>query len=887
MSGPRRFQFPWRSRQDIRNDVDDELRFHLETRAQELVASGFSADDARLQAAREFGDIEDARQYMRHVDGSIETRRRQRDYVGELRQDLRYSLRSLKAAPAFTIVAILTLALGIGANSAVFTVVHRVLQAPLPFPNADRLVRVWTAKTDGSFTQASVSAVDLDDWRANRKQIADLGGWWFADGASGMDMTGHGAPARVSAAFVSPGFFSTLQVGAELGRLPRDNEMVRGGDDRVVVLAHGYWLRNFGGNSNVINSAVLLNGESYRVVGVMPQTFAFPSPHAEIFVPFSVIPDGATPRIRPVRIMDVVARLKTGVSIGQASAEMKGITRALAAQFPDANAAWGDATVMSLHEAVTGSVKTSLMLLFSAVSFVLLMTCVNVASLLLARASSREREMAVRVSLGATKGRILRQLVTESLVLAMAGGVLGSVFAAALTRGLVLLAAGQLPRAEEIHVDGTTLLFVLGIALVTGVLFGTAPALRSSAVNLRGTLNASSRNTTGGHTRLRSALVVTQIAFAVVLAVGAGLMVRSFDRLLNVNVGFKPDHLLAVNFNINTERHGDTTWQRYYSQVLDRVRATPGVMSAGASQYAPYRGMGERNSFVPLDYVVHAGEDRPSFPTQRVSDGYFRTIGTPLLSGREFLPTDRKGSPPVLIVNEAYAKKFFPEQDVVGKIVSPDGKNPITIVGVVGDIRQSAIARPAEPLMYLSNLQNGRVKVTLVSRTMADPLTMTNAIRNAIWSVDRDQTITSVFTFDDVVNESLARPRMLTILFGIFGTLGIALGGLGIYGVLSFLVSARRRELAVRIALGARASSVITLVLRRGLLLAFAGVVLGLGLALALARFAASQLYDITPTDPLSYGLVTCLLLVIAALASALPAFRASRVAPVTAMQSD
>lgn len=880
------FQFPWRTRGDIRHEVDEEVQFHIESREQSLMKEGLSFDAAHQQALQEFGDVDDARRFMRSIDNDIENHRRRKDYMNDLLQDLRYAIRSLRTTPAFTIVAILTLALGIGANTAIFSVVHSVLQRPLPFPHAERLVKVWSANASADFLKASVSAVDLDDWRAQRQQIEDFGGWWYSEGTSGLDLTGKGSPQRVSTAFVSPGFFLTLETGAAVGRLPREDEMVRGGDDRVVVLSHGFWQRNFAGATNIVDSTITLGGEPYRVLGVMPASFAFPATTVEAYVPFSTIPDHATPRIRPVRILEVVARLKPGVSIEQARAEMSVITRRLAAQYPD-DAAWGGATLVPLQEAITGSVQNALFVLLGAVTFVLLMACVNVASLLLARAASRERELAIRVSVGATSGRLLRQLLTESAVLSLAGGLAGYAVALLGTRALVQLSAGQLPRSEEVRVDSTVFLFVLGVSLLSGLLFGLAPALRATSVNLHGMLRASGRTSTGASGKFRNVLVVMQVAFAVVLSVGSGLMTRSFNQLLEVKTGFKPDHLLAVNFTISTDRHGDTTWQRYYSDVIEHVRAVPGVVQAGAAQYAPFRGMGERNAFLPLGFVVKAGEEMPQVPTQRISDGYFRTIGTPILHGREFLPLDRSGAPVVLIVNETFAKKYLPGEDAVGKQITLGGRAPATIVGVVGDIRQSSIADDVQPLMYISNLQNGRVKVTLVARTIGDPLTMTTRVRDAIWSVDRDQGITSIFTFDDVMNEALARPRMITVLFGAFGTIGIVLGALGIYGVLAFLVAQRRREIGLRLALGARGRRVMLMIMQRGLMLAGTGVVAGIVGALALSQFVKALLYGVAPTDPQTYVVVVVLFITVAALATLLPARRAASVDPMEAMQQE
>ena len=885
------FQFPWRSRTDIRRDVDDELRFHIESREQALITSGVSAANARAMALREFGDVDDARQFMRSIDGDIETHRRRRDYMNDLLNDMRYAIRSLRKTPTFTAVAILTLALGIGANTAIFSVVHGVLQRPLPFPHPEQLVKVWSANPSANFMKASVSAVDLDDWRAQRKQIADMGGWWFAEGASGTDLTGSGEPQRLSTVFFTPGFFSTLGRAAEVGSVPRDDEMVRGGDDRVVVLSHGYWQRNFAGATNVVGTKLTLQGEPFRVVGIMPADFLFPSPRVDVYVPFSTIPDGSIPRIRPVRILEVVARLKPNVAIEQGRAEMQVIAQRLSEQFPDADKAWTAATVIPLHEAMTGSVKTALLVLLAAVTFVLLMACVNVASLLLARAAARERELAIRVSIGATGGRLVRQLLTENVTLSLAGGALGYVVAVLGTTALIKLSAGQLPRSEDVHVDATVLFFALGVSLFCGLLFGLAPALRASTVNLNGMLRASSRNSTGASSRLRSGLVILQVAFAVVLSVGAGLMTRSFSELLNVNSGFKPDHLLAVNFTINTHRHGDTTWQRYYSDVIAHVREVPGVVQAGAAQYAPFRGMGERTPFVPPGFVVKAGEEPPQIPTQRISDGYFKTIGTPLLAGREFLNTDRKGAPTVVIVNATFAKKYFPGQDIVGKELMLGGRPPnavtASIIGLIADIRQSSIADDAQPLMYISNLQNGRVKVTLVARTAGDPLSMTNNIRNAIWAVDKDQPITSVFTFDDVVNESLSRPRMITVLFGAFGIIGIILGALGIYGVLAFLVTQRRREIGLRLALGARGRRVMLLVMQRGLMLAGLGVAAGIIAALMLSQFVKALLYGVTPTDASTYAVVVLLFGTVAAVATLVPARRAASVDPMVAMQEE
>ena len=489
------------------------------------------------------------------------------------------------------------------------------------------------------------------------------------------------------------------------------------------MLSHAYWMRGFGGDSSIVGQTLQLGGEAYRVLGVMPPQFTFPSSTVELYLPFSTIPDTSIPRIRPVRILNVVGRMAPGVTTEQARAEMQGIASDLANRYPDSNASYAGAELQSLAEVITGPVKAPLLVLLAAVAFVLLMACVNIASLLLARASARTREMAVRVSLGATRSRIVRQLVTESLALALVGGVLGLAVGQIGTKVLVSMSAERLPRGGEIQTDGVVLMFALGISLFAGLLFGVVPALRASSVNLQHSMRAGSSSVVGGGQRLRSVLVVSQVAFAVVLAVGATLMTRSFTRLLQVDPGFKPDHLIAVSFTMNTARHGgDGAYLNYYRAVIERARATPGVISAAAAQYAPFRGMGERNSFLLPGQTVAQGEERPNVPTQRISDDWFRTIGAPMVEGREFTQSDRSGSPLVVVVNQAFARLYFKERSAVGQSLRFEGGPPAEIVGVVADIRQSAIEEAAPPLMYISNYQNARVKVTLVARTQGEPL---------------------------------------------------------------------------------------------------------------------------------------------------------------------
>ena len=895
----RLFQFWRRSRAMIRRDVDDELQFHLDARTDALVREGLTRDEARARALGEFGDLDDARNYIRRVDTDIEQQRRRRDSLSELRQDIAYGFRTLRRAPTFTVTAILTIALGVGANTAIFSVVHGIVFKPLPFPAPEQLVRVWTANPGANSTQAPVSAVDLDDWRAQRTQLADVGGWWFADGGSGIDLTGSGEPQRLSVAFISPGFFPTLGVQPQLGRLPREDEMVRGGDDRVVVLSHGFWQRRFGSQRSVVDSTVTLSGQPYRVVGVMGPGMHFPSDRVEAWIPYSTIPDRAIPRIRPVRVLDVVARMKPGVTLVQAREDMNTITRRLAATYPE-NENWTSATVMPLSDAITGNVRRGLIALLGAVGFVLLMACVNVASLLLARSMVREREVALRLSLGATPGRVVRQMLTESTLLSLIGGAVGVAGATLGSRALVVMASGQLPRTSEVGLDGTVLLFALVASLVTGVLFGLAPALRARGTDLQVSLREAGRGlVSGAGQRLRTGLVISEVALAVVLIVGAGLMTRSFIQLLRVDLGFRPDNLLAVNFTINSSRHGEgQAWRLVYRELIDRVRTVPGLIAVGAVKHAPFRGNGERIGFVPEGLTLGPGDQPPTAPLIHISDGYFATIGARMLEGREYtvqdgaLTSPSPGAPPAfsgvptVVINKAFADEHFPGTSAVGKTLGL-GATRLPIIGVVNNIRQTSIEEPVQPTVYINNMMNSRVQVTLVARTPGNPLAMANAVRDAIWSVDREQTITSISTFDQLVGEAVARPRLLTVLLGLFGTLGLVLGAVGLYGVLSYLVSSRQREIGVRIALGAPRASVLGMVVRRGVVMAAMGTAIGLLAAFALTRYLRDVLFGIAPTDPVTYGLVVTAMLGVAALASAIPARRAATVDPAIAFRSE
>lgn len=890
---------------EVGADVDKELQTHLDERTESLVREGLELAEARAQALKEFGDIESARSYMRHVGTKTEQARRLRDYLGEARQDIRYALRRLAAAPVFTATSVLTLALGIGATTAIFSLVYGVLFRPLPFPEPDRLYTVYSANPSAGSLRAAVSAIDIDDWRAARKDIQDLGGVWFIAGSSGVDLTGRGDPRRVPAAYVTPGFFETLGVVPAHGRLPGEHEMKRGGPHDVVMLSHGFWQREFGGAADAVGASMTISGRPHTVLGVLPSSMRYPSERADVYLSYSTIPDESIPRIRVVRLLDVVARARPGVTQDQVEAEMSAITAQLAQAYPE-NRNWNRATVVPLAEVMTGPVRDSLLVLLGAVALVLLMAAVNVAALQVARAAGRGRELAVRIALGARRGRLVRQLLTESAVLAAIGCAAGVALSYGLLRVLLALATDQLPRTGEVGVDSAAILFGVLVSAISGLVFGVAPALRALRADPQEALGAGARGSVGSESqRMRSGLVIAEVTVAVMLVVGAGLMARSFLALLSVDPGFRPDGLVAVQFTIDPARHEEPSdparpmhhgYMSFYSQVIERVRALPGIESAAAVKNAPFRGNGERNGFSIPGRTRRAGEDGPTATVIHVSDGYFATIGARMIGGREFTDRDRAGSPPVVVVNEAFARQFFPGENAVGKSIAFG--RPVEIIGVVNDIRQVSMALPAAPTMYLSNLQNGRVQTTIVARlarssrtseggSSGDPLSLVPSIREAIWSLDRQQPIADIFTFNDALGQALGRPRLLVVLLGGFGVIGLILGAVGICGVLAALVNQRQREIGVRIVLGAQPGDVLRMIVGRGLALTIVGLVAGLGGAWLLTGFLSSVLYGVEATDPWTFVGVAAVFVAVALLASWWPASRAAHIDPAVAVRAD
>ena len=881
----RLFRLSGRSGGQVAADLDDELRFHIDQMTDELRANGWPPGDARAEALRRFGDLEYTKDYCRDEDMRREREKRRMTLLDELGQDLKYAVRALRSAPGFTAVALLTLALGIGANTAIFSVVRGVLLAPLPFRETEQLVRIWHAQPSEGIDNGAVSEPDFLDWQRETQRASSLGGFFFADGLSGVDLTGEGNPERLSAALVTDGFFQTLGTSAMLGRTIGADEHVEG-RNRVAVLSHGMWMRRFAGDRGILGRSISLNGQPFQVIGVMPPGFTYPADRAlDVWIPLSFFGPDDIGRARAARFLGVIGRLKPGVTRQQLNEDLTAIATRLERQYPD-NPGWTHVNTVGLRDSIVGDVRRPLFVLMVAVALLLLIACVNIASLLLARASGRQRELAVRAALGAGRGRIARQLLTESMTLAALGGALGVGLGYVAVRALASAGAAELPRAEEVRVDGIVLAFTVGVSVLAGLLFGVAPTLRASAANLQGMLRAGARGSVGGAgQRLRSGLVIVEVALAVVLVVGAGLATKSFARLLSVSPGWQSSNALVVLMSVPDRFATREGAMAYYQQVLDALRAVPGVVHVGAIRDLPLRGNGEMMYVSTPEKPLPPGQGEPA-QRHQISADYFKAMGTPLKAGRYFEPTDRAGMPFVVMVNEELAHRVWPGQDAVGKKVR-FGDIDVPVIGVVANMRQRGLAEPVDPAVYLHVMQNMRSRMSIVIRTRGEPAAYAEPARKAIWTIDPNQPIAGIMTLESVLGTAVARPRLLAWLLALFGVIGLTLGALGIFGVLAYAVNQRRQEIGVRVALGASPRTVLRLIVGQGMLLAVIGVGAGVAGAALLTRSMQTVLFGIDSSDPATFVQVIVVLLGAALLASWLPARRALAIDPVTALRYD
>jgi len=805
----------------------------------------------------------------------------------EMFQDLRFGARMLAKNPGFTLIAILTLALGIGMNTAIFGVVNAVLLRALPYPQAERIVVLWGKNELLKLNQTEFPASypDFMDWRERSRSFTQLAAML----PGSFNLSGGGGAERIGGAEVSADFFDVLGVGAAFGRAFDASEEQRGAEP-VVVLSHSLWSRRFGADPQIIGRTVTLDSKRYRVVGVMRAGFAFPHgtdlptlfgfpDRVELWTP--LIPQDYLRNQRGNRGMVVLARLKPGVTQAQAQSEMSAIAGHLETQYPGTNRGFG-IQVTPLYEQIVGAIRPALLTLFAAVWLVLLIACANVANLLLSRATTRRKELAIRSALGAGRLRIARQMLTESLLLAGLGGAAGWLLAHWATSVLLRLSSDRLPRADEVGMDYRALAFTALLSLLTGVVFGAVPARQAAGLNLNETLKASGQNTARGGQRTRSMLVVAEVALTLVLTVGAGLLVRSFLRLQQVDIGFNPQNLLTAQINLPLEQYRDgSQWASFFNRLIERVEALPGVQSAAVTQYLPVSGV-EGSVGFQIEGRPSEQDQWPSAGIRRVSHGYFRTLGIPLTRGRDFTGQDEQEHR-AIIINDAMARRFWPGAEPTGQRINLFG-SVREIVGVVKDVRYSSVDKVADPAIYEPE---SLWFAHLVVRASAEPLGQLAAVRAQVQALDRNLPLAEIATLEQLRANSMAGRRFNTLLLGVFSAAALLLAMAGVYGVLSYTVTQNTREIGIRMALGARGGDVLKLVIGQGLALTAAGVAVGLLVAIAMTRLMAGLLYEVGAADPLTFAGVALFLFGAAAVACYLPARRATKVDPLVALRQE
>ena len=872
------------SRRQLDRDLSDEIREHIEERTDALIAEGQSRDDAIMAARREFGNVtllqERAREVWRWT------------LVESFFADLRYALRQLRKSPAFTAAAVLTLALGIGANTAVFSVVNAVILRPLPYPEPQRLVSVESLDPRGGPHPSDLSYPNFFDFRSYNQVFEHIVCYRHSDFA----LSGAGMPAHLSGEVVSADLFSVLKIQPALGRgfLPEEEKHGR----RVVVLSHRLWKEQFSGDRDIIGRSITLDSQPYTVVGVMPPGFAFPVGNTKVRLWTTLARDAAADTATPMteqrgaRLINVIARLKPAVSVETAHAQMDSIAAALAKQYPDDDKNFAGTYVRLELERLTGDTRRPLLILLGAVGLVLLIACANIANLLLARTAEREREFAIRAAIGASRGTMVRQLLTESLVLAAIGCSAGVLVAIACVNLLLPLAGDSIPRLAQTAVDGNVLAFSVALALLTSLLFSIAPALRLARTELAGPLKEGSRGSVQGADGLRNGLVVAQITLGLVLLSGAALLIASFLHLLHRDLGFEPEHVLTFSISVPDSRYPEAKQAQFNHRLLEELRSLPGVTSVAEGVPLPLTGSQMTISF-DIEERPAAVSNRPHSDIAIITPDYFHTLGIPLVEGRQFSERDDAKAPSVVIVNRAFADKFFPGENAVGKRMQPgassrDGEAPMRqIVGVVGNALQTPLKPEADPIYYVPYKQLIWFVPPIVIKTSVPPAAMESSVRSAVASIDKEVPIYDVQPMEDLLAISIARPRFQMLLLASFAGIALLLTVVGLYGVLAYSVSKRTREIGVRVALGASRMMVQRMVLGQALLLVAAGVVLGLAGAFAASHVLTNMLYGVSPRNPLLLAIACCAITVTAGLAAFLPARRAASIDPMQALRNE
>jgi putative ABC transport system permease protein len=869
----RRFRALFR-RDELERELETELRFHLDRDEAENLRRGMNLKDAHFAALKSFGGLEQSKEECRDARGMRS--------ITQFFQDLRYAGRKLRQNRAFTAVIVLTLAIGIGANCVVFSVVNAVLLRPLPYPNSERLVLI--GQSFGRDIQSGlVSAPNYLDFRNQTTVFENTA--LFSD--TSRNMTGVGEPERLAGQRVSASYFPTLRISPLRGRTfaPEEDQP---GKNRVVLLSYGFWLRRLGADEGVVGKTLTLDGVNHVIVGVMPASIYGDT---EIWIPMALSTRELS--LRQWNHLSMLARLRPGISILQAQTELNAIADRIRQENPDVGGGgtWGVA-VKSLYEGWVHDIRRPLIVLLIAVGFVLLIACSNIANLLLARSATRRQEIALRSALGASRWRIVRQLLTESVLLALIGGGVGLLLSLVGIKVLVALNQRSIPRWQEIGVDSWALAFAVGISLLTSLLFGLAPALHASNLKLNASLVSGARSSLSGFRRLslRNLLIVSEVALALILLMGAGLLVKSFSRLLEVKLGFDPQNLLTMQVSLPTSKY-ETAEQRraFYEQALKQIKAAPGVVATGAVSNLPLSGLLTNGGF-----AIEGRSDQFPADLRSVSNEYLQVMRIPLLSGRYFTDQDRTGMPEVVIVDEILAHRYFPNDKPVGKRVSLNGPGEAPhwreVVGVVGPIKYQGLDVDYQGQLYFPHSQDpwdGMYRMHIVVRTAGDPKSLASAVQTSIYHLDKDQPVYRVMTMQQLVADSLATRRFSMALLGLFAVVASLLAAVGLYGVLSYSITERRHEIGVRMALGAQTSDVLKLVAVQGMRLAMMGVALGLLGSLALTRMMKSLLFGVGATDPMTFALVPLLLGVVGFVACYIPARRATKVDPLISIRCE
>jgi predicted permease len=864
-----------------------ELRFHLEQRSQELASAGLTPEEAHRRARIEFGGIEGVKEQCRES--------RRVHVVESLLQDGRYGLRMMQRNPGFTFVVVLTLALGIGANTAIFSVVNAVLLRPLPFAEPSRLARVWHVPPARSFpgmTRFAVSAANYLDWRDQNHVFENMA---IYTGAS-FTLTGRGEPESLTSIPVSPNFFTVLGVQPLLGRTFSPDED-QPGRCNVAILTYGFWLTRFGGDKNIIGQNITLNRESYQVIGVMGPAAYFPEAGQKIWTPLAWTDKEKV--VRGEHHFGVIARLRSGVRFDQAQAEMDAISLRLAGQYPGDNAGWG-AVVIPMQQDLVGNVRSALIILLSAVAFVLVIACANVANMILARSLSRRKEAAVRSALGASSRRLLQQVLVETTMFALAGGLAGTAVAAWSIKLIVHLLAEKLPRAVEIGLDLPVFAFALVVAVATGILAGLIPAWRLMKTDLNESLKESDRaGTDPGSNRARSLLAGAEVALAVVLMAGAGLMIRSLALLAHVDPGFDVHQAVAMKLPAAQTRFPQPRQQvAFFNQVVSRVRSLPGVESAAVIDDLPLGGNGSHQPVMIEGRSALPMSEQPEVEVRSISTGYLSAMRVPLLRGRDLAESDNGDAPGVVLISQSMATRLWPNEDPLGKhlTLSFFPEKVREVVGMVGDVKQDTLAdNDAKPTLY-SPLNQLSVPLlggwrsfgmTLVVRTASEQAGLIPAVTRAVHEVDAGQPVDKAASLQEFVGETLTEQRFNTMMLAGFAGMALFLAALGTYSVLSYAVKRRVREIGIRMALGARPADVLRLVMGQGARLVLLGAAAGLLIAFFMTRLLADLLFSVKPTDPLTFLGVALLLCFVGLLACYGPARRATRVDPNVALRHE